>query len=290
MKIIESYLKSCFPLFSFELNPLNGLSINRLVHINWYQSGLDPLMDAQEWNESLDRIISTIAEMIDLLKNESRRWATSPIFSTPLPSPVTASPPPTSAPVPTLPPPVSGTAPNVPSPASAATPPASPPKIAPTPCTPVPSLRMFASLPLVPILEKKKKCFLSAFVSISNTVKEWSLETHGIIQQPWEDIISKWKIKVDFMSWFLVDFICVPNEHTNEWRLPWCLVSTPQIATMRTEWRPPWPITERSLIASLRTRIFQAAGNDVCHETHEVMKTYQTYASHREYYHAILVT
>ncbi|KAJ0442150.1 hypothetical protein HanRHA438_Chr16g0753251 [Helianthus annuus] len=52
-------------------------------------------MDAHEWNESLDRIISTIAEMIDLLKNESRRWATSPIFSTPLPSPAAASPPPT---------------------------------------------------------------------------------------------------------------------------------------------------------------------------------------------------
>ncbi|KAJ0535866.1 hypothetical protein HanIR_Chr09g0435261 [Helianthus annuus] len=68
-------------------------------------------MDAHEWNESLDRIISTIAEMIDLLKNESRRWATSPIFSTPLPSPATASPPPTPALVPTLPPPISATAP-----------------------------------------------------------------------------------------------------------------------------------------------------------------------------------
>ncbi|MFS7967299.1 hypothetical protein Hanom_Chr09g00784161 [Helianthus anomalus] len=81
------------------------------VRNNWYQGALDPLMDAHEWNESLDRIISTIAEMIDLLKNESRRWATSPFFSTPLPSPAAASPPPTSAPVPTLPPPVSATAP-----------------------------------------------------------------------------------------------------------------------------------------------------------------------------------
>ncbi|KAJ0838350.1 hypothetical protein HanRHA438_Chr16g0788081 [Helianthus annuus] len=68
-------------------------------------------MDAHEWKESLDRIISTIAEMIDLLKNESRRWGTSPIFSTPLPSPVAATPPPTSVPVPTLPPPISATAP-----------------------------------------------------------------------------------------------------------------------------------------------------------------------------------
>ncbi|MFS7945887.1 hypothetical protein Hanom_Chr06g00529401 [Helianthus anomalus] len=187
-------------------------------------------MDAHEWNESLDRIISTIAEMIDLLKNESRRWATSPIFSTPLPSPVAASPPPTSPIEP-------------PSPASAIiTPPASPPKIAPTPCTLVPSLRMFASLPLVPILENKKKCFLGAFVSISNTLQEWSLETQGIIQQPCEDIIAEWKIKVDFMSWFLVDFIRVSNEHTNEWRPPWRLANTSPNADGRFEWRPLWGV------------------------------------------------
>ncbi|MFS7897169.1 hypothetical protein Hanom_Chr00s007159g01737031 [Helianthus anomalus] len=71
---------SCILLISFEFDPLNGLSINRLVHINWYQSGLNPLMDAHEWNESSDRIISTIEEMIDLLKHESQRWATSFIF------------------------------------------------------------------------------------------------------------------------------------------------------------------------------------------------------------------
>ncbi|MFS7914284.1 hypothetical protein Hanom_Chr02g00151591 [Helianthus anomalus] len=49
--------------------------------------------------------------MIDLLKNQSRRWATSPIFSTTLPSPAAASPPPTSALVPTHQPPVPATTP-----------------------------------------------------------------------------------------------------------------------------------------------------------------------------------
>ncbi|KAF5756673.1 hypothetical protein HanXRQr2_Chr17g0817591 [Helianthus annuus] len=157
MKNLKNYLKSCFLLISFEFDLLNRLSINRLVRINWYQSGLDPLMDAHEWNESLDRIISTIAEMIDLLKNESRRWATSPIFSLPLPSPAAASSPPTSALVPTLPQPVSATAPTTttPSPVPSLAPPSvsapePPPALVALPTSALSSLDfVWSPLPLI---------------------------------------------------------------------------------------------------------------------------------------------
>ncbi|MFS7930164.1 hypothetical protein Hanom_Chr04g00340911 [Helianthus anomalus] len=71
---------------------------------------------------------------------------------------------------------------------------------------------------------------------------------------------------------------------------PWPFTMTSPNSLGRTEWRPPWfpPICNR--IFSLRTSRIRVGWNDVCHETHEVMKTYQTYASHREHYHAILVT
>ncbi|KAJ0445085.1 hypothetical protein HanIR_Chr16g0839051 [Helianthus annuus] len=86
-------------------------------------------MDAREWKASMDRIESTLFETSNLLKKESRRWATSPIFSTSPPVSVIAPPtlltiavssPPTSVPIPSTPPAVVST--KTPKQAFAATP------------------------------------------------------------------------------------------------------------------------------------------------------------------------
>ncbi|MFS8034125.1 hypothetical protein Hanom_Chr17g01577541 [Helianthus anomalus] len=173
-------------------------------------------MDAREWNESLDRIISTIAEMIDLLKNESRRWATSPIFSTPLPSPAAASPPPTFAPVPTLPPPLSATAPTTSAtPKQAARIALLPPKSAPftvtKPTTPP------TSYPREDTFMRDLKISYKASATTPSKMTTMILATK----------------KMKFASFNTAN-------GRREWRPPWRPVETAPNATGRIEWRPPW--------------------------------------------------
>ncbi|KAJ0850466.1 hypothetical protein HanPSC8_Chr13g0581151 [Helianthus annuus] len=55
-------------------------------------------MDAHEWNESLDRIVSKIAEMIDLLKNRPRFQAPAIVATTTTPPTTVADPPPNPTP------------------------------------------------------------------------------------------------------------------------------------------------------------------------------------------------
>ncbi|MFS8018879.1 hypothetical protein Hanom_Chr15g01397311 [Helianthus anomalus] len=58
----------------------------------------------------------------------------------------------------------------------------------------------------------------------------------------------------------------------NEWKPPWCIVTTYSYATGRPEWRPPWIFTRIvSRFLTLWTRLLEVGGNDVCHETHEVV-------------------
>ncbi|KAJ0866389.1 hypothetical protein HanRHA438_Chr12g0551111 [Helianthus annuus] len=234
-------------------------------------------MDAHEWNESLDRIISTIAEMIDLLKNESRRWATSPIFSTPQPSPAAASPPPTSATEP-------------PSPASAIiTPPALPLKTAQTPSlVPVPksvhvavstSARKSASslpkptlfYPPIYTISTSIKPTVATLTSVFNQKATHAMEKNGsIVYLEGEDFDNRmlnhfvWKIKRGS-----------PNvEATGETdlqprvvaHLKWRLrpVATAPYEIVRLEWRPPWFPPSRILIFALRTSRIRAGWNDMC--------------------------
>ncbi|XP_021994265.1 uncharacterized protein LOC110890929 isoform X1 [Helianthus annuus] len=183
------------------------------------QSGLDPLMDAHEWNESLDRIISTIAEMIDLLKNESRRWATSPIFSTPLPSPAAASPPPTFAPVPTLPPPVSATPPTASKTASK--------PVLPTPTSASKSVPKQAASTIPLVMPKPTITILHT--RLRKAGNSLPTEKNMILVK---GVIEK-----------------------REWRPPWHFTTTYPNVVGHTEWRPPWRNIKFLLCLSLRTRI-----------------------------------
>ncbi|KAJ0589873.1 hypothetical protein HanIR_Chr04g0191141 [Helianthus annuus] len=213
----------------------------------WYQSGLDPLMDAHEWNESLDRIISTIAEMIDLLKHESRRWATSPIFSTPLPSPAAASPPPTSAPVPTLPPPVSATAPTTP--------------------RPIPmNLHHQVDSPMTHYDPQKPKLHIPR-----GNEKDDHMPKQTIILSPTSYGSDTGPPQTNHYK----DHFYVHNEAPiaysagkREWRPPWRPVETTLNATHRTEWRPPW-----SLSSVLEDKdVFNGAGMIRAHDLHAMFR------------------
>ncbi|MFS7936564.1 hypothetical protein Hanom_Chr05g00417041 [Helianthus anomalus] len=189
-------------------------------------------MDAHEWNESLDRIISTIAEMINLLKNESRRWATSPIFSTPLPSPAAASPPPTSAPVPTLPPPKPATTPPIPSPASALK---SPPQLAPSQMPTSPTITPIQSTQYLDA-SVQSDIILNSFKAISEFEEKF-----GVNYKVTTYFSDTQKHTTKCMGVIYgIDLMCVIKEHIREWRPPWRLVKTTPNAIGRVEWRPPW--------------------------------------------------
>ncbi|MFS8003039.1 hypothetical protein Hanom_Chr13g01209201 [Helianthus anomalus] len=173
-------------------------------------------MDAHEWNESLDRIISTIAEMIDLLKKESRRWASSPIFSTPLPSRAAASPPPTSDPVTTLPPPVSATTPTTSATQKQAAriallPPKSAPFTVTKPTTPP------TSYPREDTFMRDLK--ISYKVSATTPSKTTTM------------ILATKKMKFTSFN---------SANRRRKWSPPWRPVETTPNATGRIQWRPPW--------------------------------------------------
>ncbi|MFS7943940.1 hypothetical protein Hanom_Chr06g00506191 [Helianthus anomalus] len=202
-------------------------------------------MDAQEWNESLDRIISTLAEMIDLLKNESRRWATSPIFSTPQPSPAAASQPPTSATEP-------------PSPASAIiTPPALPPKVPPPSVfSLMPPLISASTLPktnpyTVFSASKPKQATLPVpFVQETNqppapkptqalepkltVIKKKRTNVKVAIEEPKLCSLFYHLTKLLFLNH--IKWVAVKGE----WRPPLRFVPTDPNVVGRLEWRPPW--------------------------------------------------
>ncbi|XP_022040994.1 mucin-7-like [Helianthus annuus] len=183
-------------------------------------------MDAHEWNESLDRIISTIAEMIDLLKNESRRWATSPIFSTPLPSPASASPPPTSAT-------------EQPSPASAIiTPPALPLKTAQTPSlVPVPKSVRVA----VTTSARKSASSLPKPTLFYPPPKKVPLTTKSASKRTPTPSTKEADLK-DPSSDDLFNIDSATGKR--EWRPPWRLANTSPNTIGRFEWRPPWRMTK----------------------------------------------
>ncbi|KAJ0481867.1 hypothetical protein HanRHA438_Chr13g0605891 [Helianthus annuus] len=223
-------------------------------------------MDAHEWNESLDRIISRIAEMIDLLKNESRRWATSPIFSTPLPSPAVASPPPTSAPVPTLPPPVSATAPTTSvTPKQAARIALLPPKSAPftvtkptTPPTSYPreatfmrDLKISYKASLHPKFRVNNYTPFTKKEKMVNAVTKTLHYEHYVKDYHHEKSSSKEMVTPSFNHYlpFHVNngILLIVNEallerlvEKHDWRPPWRFTKTTLNAIERVEWRPPW--------------------------------------------------
>ncbi|KAJ0578678.1 hypothetical protein HanIR_Chr05g0250611 [Helianthus annuus] len=209
-------------------------------------------MDAREWNESLDQIISTIAEMIDLLKNESRRWATSPIFSTPLPSPATDSPPPTVTPTLPSPPTIFVTAPRVPSPV-----PPPPPKQACSTIPLAPKLApTFSRKPISTTIETptQKQAPRDVIPNSRCGALFKSISDLKLIEM-WCPSQGPMPMRVEHTSKSLSTlFICygfVSDEETDEvvtgkreWRPPWRLVMTAPNDTGQTEWRPPWSNTK----------------------------------------------
>ncbi|KAJ0578431.1 hypothetical protein HanIR_Chr05g0247861 [Helianthus annuus] len=204
-------------------------------------------MDAHEWNESLNRIISTIAEMIDLLKNESRRWATSPIFSTPLPSPAAPSPQSTPISTPKFTTFSQPTASPKPSLLRASLLAPSGPKAAPlsayaTTQAPYSSLNVTISF-------KDSRAWKISKYDSEQLLKScgYSICNH-LIQV--DDNVLKASNLLMYLVVFEEPFDIIEESHKkrvsksgaqkHEWRPPWCSVKGSPSAAGRTEWRPPW--------------------------------------------------
>ncbi|KAJ0855902.1 hypothetical protein HanRHA438_Chr14g0678471 [Helianthus annuus] len=219
-------------------------------------------MDAHEWNESLDRIISTIAEMIDLLKNESRRWATSPIFSTPLPSPATDSPPPKMAASIST-----STIVNI----------QSTPEHQPEPAAkivtlqPNPDPKPSAS---IPTNTKSSTHNTESLTRVAPPFKR----TPSPISPPSLEMTGRATVKattlITMATMLKTDVISTKTKKKTttfihatvrrEWRPPWHSVPTSPNTIGRVEWRPPWRNTKFHPGSSLRTRMFRGGEIVMC--------------------------
>ncbi|KAJ0456271.1 hypothetical protein HanRHA438_Chr15g0711641 [Helianthus annuus] len=192
-------------------------------------------MDAREWKASIDRIESTLFEIINLLKEESRRWATAPIFSTPRPvsvnapptlSTIAASPPPTSVPIRSSP--LAFVSTVTPKQVNLAT--SSIPK-------PIPKVeyQFQHNMIFLPVVRKStpQKAPTIANCLLGPPTVEWPYRTMNRNRTaPITGIAEK-----------------------RDWRPPWRSVATALNVAVRLEWRPPWPVAEHLPVASMRTWI-----------------------------------
>ncbi|KAJ0947310.1 hypothetical protein HanRHA438_Chr01g0013831 [Helianthus annuus] len=161
-------------------------------------------MDAREWKASMNRIESTLFEIINLLKEESRRWATAPIFS--IPRPVFVNVPPTSSP-------------------AAATP--------PTTATPKPTLKPIPT-PLAPTLVLSPQKATVTKPSSKPTPTQILIKTSMVSSRLKKVVSSPPTTKQMASIKGVVKKL--------EWRPPWRYIETAPNATVRVEWRPPWSI------------------------------------------------
>ncbi|KAJ0535865.1 hypothetical protein HanIR_Chr09g0435251 [Helianthus annuus] len=213
-------------------------------------------MDAREWKASMDRIESTLSEIINLLKMESQRWATSPIFSTPPPVSVIAL----EAKSRTLPPPVSSTPPHVPSLVSAHEPPSpasatttsSAQTTAPGPVPKFVHVAIHASDPFFPPIYMTQTLKQAPTLGgedyerpmhavISYGVRQIAisfLKKNVLFHLPGEDVNNR---MIHHLGKEFKRRITTKREaEKREWRPPWQPNKTVSNATARTDWRPPW--------------------------------------------------
>ncbi|KAJ0578456.1 hypothetical protein HanRHA438_Chr04g0194971 [Helianthus annuus] len=181
-------------------------------------------MDALEWKASMDRIESTLFEIINVLKMESQRWATSPIFSTP--SPVSIIAPPTSVPVPSPPPTTHSSM--TPKQASVTN---QPPKknfrhhtsnnhcSIPTP---------LASKPIPASPRKATTTKSSSKPKPTPSLIQASMVSSGLSKVVYTRTTTNQVTQINGAT---------PNR---DWRPPWGFIKTAPNAAGRTEWRPPW--------------------------------------------------
>ncbi|MFS7930303.1 hypothetical protein Hanom_Chr04g00342651 [Helianthus anomalus] len=205
-------------------------------------------MNTLEWKASMDRVESTLFEIINLLKEESRRWATSPILSTPPPVSVISPPtlltivfslPPTSVPVPSPPPDFVSTM--KPKQASATTPPTtaipkSTQKPVPTPLAPT----------LVPSPQK-----VTATKSSSKPTPTPILIQTSMVSSKLKKVVRSLPTAKPMTS--IKEIAGLP-----EWRPPWRLMETAPNLTVQLEWRPRGFHQVKSGFFALRTRQIRA--------------------------------
>ncbi|KAJ0443583.1 hypothetical protein HanIR_Chr16g0822381 [Helianthus annuus] len=223
-------------------------------------------MDAREWNASMDRTESMLFEMIGLLKNESRRWATSPIFSKPSPISALIPPSPASEPLPTTtailpatkfitfdqltttlaleqlaaPKPALNTSP---SPTSAVVQP--PTQVYPATLAPKTALKLQTPPPnraSSPSVSAPKRATLPQSVA----PKTLSLQEPGASKMA--------ATPTSFEGHNLISLVQPTSTAKREWRPLWSHGETALYVIVRIEWRPPWSIRSFALRTS-RVRV-----------------------------------
>ncbi|KAJ0920043.1 hypothetical protein HanRHA438_Chr05g0236521 [Helianthus annuus] len=210
-------------------------------------------MDAREWNASMDRIESMLFEMIGLLKNESRRWATSPIFSKPPPISAPVPPSPAPEPLPTTtaiipatkfttfdqlaaPKPALNTSP---SPTSAV---AQPPRQVSS-ATPAPKSALKLQTP-PPYRASSPSISAPKRATLPQSVAPKTLS----LPEPGASKIAA--TPTSFAGHNFISLVQPTSTAKREWRPLWSHGETALYVIVRLEWRPPWSI--RSF--ALRTR------------------------------------